>query len=384
MELQEQLSALQTELKGYVAKAAEEKTAFGTMQTETQSALDKVQKQLDAVDVKLAEKHNTGAAEKPLEEELKENEDVARLLKNRSGRATITVKSNRFFDRKTTITGAAVGASTSGVLTIDRIPGITAEARQELTVRDVLVARPTNLALVDFVKVTVAPAAGTMTAEGNAITENAVTFATASEKVRTIATFIPATKQILDDFTELAGYINSSLPYYVNLEEELQLLSGDATGENLHGLIAQAVAYDTTKNVAGDNYIDQIGHAITQIAVAKELNPTFIVMNVADWWKIRLTKDQYGRYILGDPQSPVQPNLFGKTVVPTTSMVAGHFLVGTGVAPAAEIRDRMEMQVEISTEHADFFAKNLVAVRAEKRVALVVKRPNAFVAGQFV
>jgi HK97 family phage major capsid protein len=106
-------------------------------------------------------------------------------------------------------------------------------------------------------------------------------------------------------------------------------------------------------------------------------------MNTADWWAIRLTKDNYGRYILGDPQSNVVPSLFGVRVVPTTSVTADNFLVGTGVAPAAEIRDRMDMTVEISTEHADYFAKNLVAIRAEKRMALVVKRPGAFVTGTF-
>src|SRR5487761_2691523 len=240
---------------------------------------------------------------------------------------------------------------------------LRSEARQTLRVRDLLIARPTSLALVDFVKVNAAPAVGSMTAEANAISENAVTFLSASEKVRTIATFIPATKQILDDFTELAGYIQTSLPYYVNLEEEVQMLSGDGTGENLHGLITQATAYNTAANVVGDNKIDQLGHAIAQIAKAKELDPTFIVLNTGDWWAIRLTKDAYGRYLLGDPQSNVQPSLFGLTVVPTTSMAAGSFLVGSGVAPAAEIRDRMEMQVEISTEHADFFPKNLVAIR---------------------
>ena len=381
MELKDQLSALQTELKGFVEKAAAEKQQHGTMLTETKSAVEKLQQQIDAIDLKMAEKH-AGTPEKTLAEELKENDHVARLIKDRSGRATFTVKSNHF-EQKTTISGSAVGFSTSGVLTIDRIPGITAEARQALRVRDVLTARPTSLALVDFVKVNSAPSAATMTAEGNAITENAVTFATASEKVRTIATFIPATKQILDDFTELAGYINSSLPYYVNLEEELQLLSGDATGENLHGLITQAQAYDTTLTGTGDNKIDQLGHAISQIARSKELDPTFIVLNTMDWWKIRLTKDAYGRYLLGDPQTVVRPSLFGIDVVPTTSMTAGSYLVGTGAAPAAEIRDRMEMQVEISTEHADFFQKNLVAIRAEKRVALVVKRPNAYVTGTF-
>jgi HK97 family phage major capsid protein len=233
------------------------------------------------------------------------------------------------------------------------------------------------------VALTVTAGAGSVTAEGNAINESAVTFASASEKVRTIAAFIPASKQILDDFTELAGYINSSLPYYVNLEEEQQMLSGDGTGENLHGLITQAATYDTTLNLGGDNKIDQLGHAISQIARSKELNPTFIVLNTMDWWAIRLTKDAYGRYILGDPQAAVRPSIWNLDVVSTTSMAQGSFLVGSGAAPAAEIRDRMDMQVEISTEHANFFQLNLVAVRAEKRSALIVKRPNSYVSGTF-
>lgn len=86
------------------------------------------------------------------------------MIKDRRGRATITLKANDF-QRKTTITEAAAGFQTTGVLQIDRIAGITEEARQVLTVRDALYARPTNLALVDFVKVGTKPAAGTMTAE---------------------------------------------------------------------------------------------------------------------------------------------------------------------------------------------------------------------------
>lgn len=386
MNLETELSALQVELKGFITKAAEEKTQHGTMLTETKSAVEKLQQQIDALDVKLAAKH-TGEAQVSFADSLKENEAVARLLRDRSGRATITLKGSQVPQVKTIITETGsgtglgpVGTATSGVLSIDRIPGITAEARQSLRVRDLLVARPTTLALVDFVKVSSAPSDAIMTAEANAITENAVGFTSASEKVKTVATFLPATKQILDDFTELSGYIQSALPYYVNLEEELQLLSGDGTGENLHGLITQAAAASYTA-VTGDNKIDLIGRAISQIASAKELAPTFIVLNTADWWSIRLTKDSYGRYILGDPQAPVAPNLFGIPVVPTTSMTANSFLVGSGVAPAAEIRDRMEMIVEISTEHADYFQKNLVAVRAEKRLALVVKRPNAYVTG---
>jgi HK97 family phage major capsid protein len=68
---------------------------------------------------------------------------------------------------------------------------------------------------------------------------------------------------------------------------------------------------------------------------------------------MRLQKDAFGRYILGDPQTAVRPSLFGLDVVPTTSITLGTFLVGSGNPVAAEIRDRMDMTVEISTENQD-------------------------------
>jgi HK97 family phage major capsid protein len=323
----------------------------------------------------------------PFFEKLQQNEDFARLIRDRKGVARINLSGKDLadFERKTTITSSAVGQSVSGVLQIDRTPGITQEARQVLKARDLLSAAPTTMQVVDFVKVNTPMGVASPVVEASTKPENAVTFLSTSEKVRTIATWIPATKQILDDFVELNSFISSTLPYYVNLEEEIQLLSGDNTGENLHGLITQASAFQTSLLSAtqGWNKIDIIGRAIQQITAAKELDPTFVVMHPNDWFGIRLTKDNFGRYILGDPQSNVSPSLFGLTVVYTTSIANGTFLVGSGSPIASQIRDRMEMQVEVSTEHQDFFVKNLVAVRAEKRLVLIVKRPASYITGTF-
>ena len=96
-----------------------------------------------------------------------------------------------------------------------------------------------------------------------------------------------------------------------------------------------------------------------------------------------MTKDWFGRYLIGDPQTTANANLFDLLVIPTTSIAAGTFLVGSGNPAAAEIRDRMELQFEVSTEHHDYFVKNLVACRAEKRLALIVKRAASFVTGSF-
>ena len=109
---------------------------------------------------------------------------------------------------------------------------------------------------------------------------------------------------------DLASFLNSSLKYYVNLAEEQQLLSGDNVGEDLHGLIPQASAFNTGVLGPGGQRVGTklmlLADPSQQITNSKELQPTFIVMHPSDWWDIRLTKDGFGRYILGDPQSAGQ------------------------------------------------------------------------------
>lgn len=386
MELKDQLTALQAEQKTYFEKAAAEEKARGTVLEETKTKIDALQKQVDAIDIKLAERHAQGQAEETLQEVLSKDESIAKIMRDKRGTAAIVLKGRHAsMERKTTVSISAVGVSTSGVMPIDRTPGIVQEARQQLRLRNMLTSRPTQMALVDFVKVNAPMTRASPQTEASDKFENAVTFTTKSERVRTLATIIPATRQVLDDMTELAGFLDTSLRYYVNFAEEVQMLSGSGSGEDLDGYITQATSFNTglLSASAGWNKIDIVGRAIQQITAAKELQPTFIVMHPTDWWGIRLTKDSYGRYILGDPQEMTSPTLFGLDVVSTTSIASGTFLVGSGSPVASEIRDRMELVVEVSTEHSDYFSKNLVAIRAEKRLALVIYRPASFITGTF-
>ncbi len=345
-----------------------------------------MQRQLDAIDLSIKDRAVGGIARESLLDKLKSEDSFQRLIKDRRGSATLTLtgKDLSLFERKTTITAVGQGFMQTGVLAIDRIPGITPEARQVLTVRDVLTANPTVMQVVDFVRVQTPMSIASPVPEASTKPENQLSFTSLSEKVRTLATFIPASKQILDDMAELANFINTSIGYYVDLAEEQQLLFGDATVENLHGLVPQAMAFDKTQlPAAGATKIDVIGCAIEQIEVAKELAPTFAIIHPSDWWSMKLLKDTLGRYILGDPQSTATPRIFDLDVIPTTSMSKGSFLIGSGNAAASEIRDRQELVVEVSTEHANFFIQNLVAIRAEKRLCLIVKRPNSYVTGTF-
>jgi HK97 family phage major capsid protein len=401
MEIKDQLAALQTELKTHFDKAAAEQKTAGTMLTETKDTITKLQTQVDAMDVKLAHKLVQDQSQgSTLVKTFREDEGLQKLLRDKKGQAVITIKGSDIADlmnRKTIISDIVsgssggdtlnpVGAATSGVLQIDRTPGIVTEARQTLKIRDLFSARPTTMQVIDFVKVSSPLAIASPVAEGSVKPQNSLSFTTVSEQVRLLATWIPATRQVLDDFTELMSFIQSSLPYYVNQEEELQFLSGDGTGQNIHGLIPQAAAFNAAllpSAAKGWNKIDVIATAIKQINAAKEIDPTFAVLSTNDWWDMRLQKDGFGRYILGDPQTAVRPSIFGLDVVPTTSMAAGTFLVGSGSPVAAEIRDRMDMVVEISTSHDTYFTRNLIAIRAEKRVAFITKRSASFVSGSF-
>lgn len=249
-------------------------TAFGGKIDALDEKVNAVQKQADGIDMQLATRlAQASFNENPIETQMKESDSLSRLFKERRGTAVVKFKDAAYArlaqGLKTTITETQQGFMTTGVMPIERIPGIVPEAWQILTVRNVLTATPTTQAVVDFVRVSTPLSIASPVPEASLKPENQLSFNSISEKVRTLATWVPASKQILDDMTEMMGFIQSSMPYYVNLAEELQLLFGDGTGENLQGLIPQATAF-VGGLPAGSTRIDAIGAAIAQIQTAKE------------------------------------------------------------------------------------------------------------------
>lgn len=343
-----------------------------------------MQRQLDAISIEMAQKHFAGTfGDQPdLGKLLRESDQIARLLHDKKGTAFIELPT-ALLERKTLIDRPTVGFSTVGVLQSDRSPGIVPEARARLFLRSLLTSRPTALGMVDFLKVNSAPAPASMQTESSAKTENAVTFTTASQKVETVATWIPASRQVLDDMTELMGYLATALPFECDLREETQLLFGNGTSPDLNGLYTQATAFDTSllSLTPGWTKSDLLSCAVQQIQIAAETDPSFVVLHPTDYWQILRTKDANRNYMFGR-NGMVDP-FWGLTPVVTKNMSSGLFLVGSGAPVAAEIRDRMTTQLEISTQHSTYFTENKIAIRAEKRLALVCYRAASFIKGTF-
>jgi HK97 family phage major capsid protein len=106
------------------------------------------------------------------------------------------------------------------------------------------------------------------------------------------------------------------------------------------------------------------------------------VLHPSDWADIELTKTDNGQYLFTNPQNGNEPRLWRLPVVDTQAMTLDNFLVGA-FKLGAQIFDREDANVEISTEDQDNFIKNLVTIRAEERLALAVYRPESFVKGAF-
>ena len=208
-----------------------------------------------------------------------------------------------------------------------------------------------------------------------------ITWTLVNVPVRTIAHYMKASRQILDDAPMLQSEINNRLLYGLALEEEEQILLGDGTNGNMLGIIPQAADYDTGLTVSGDTKIDLIRHALYQVTVSKYL-PTAIVLNPKDWHDMDLIKTTQGAYILSNPASQTDPRLWGYRVVPSLSMTAGRFLVGN-FSTGAQIFDRMNSTVEVARQNEDDFIRNMVSILAEERIALAVYVGNAFVEGAF-
>lgn len=199
--------------------------------------------------------------------------------------------------------------------------------------------------------------------------------------ISTIAHWVLASRQILDDAPQLKGLIDTDLLYGLGYAEELQLLHGAGTGTDLLGIYTQATAFAAGSVViAAANKIDVIGVAMTQNALAEE-PVTGIVVHPSDWSEMRLLKNTQGEYVMGPPGADVEPRLFGVPAVVTQAMIAGSFLVGN--FQKATLYDRMAARVEVSTEDSDNFRKNLVTVLAEERIGLAVKAPAAFTKGTY-
>jgi HK97 family phage major capsid protein len=264
------------------------------------------------------------------------------------------------------------------------LPGIQDIRFRPLTIADLFPSGTTNSPLIRYLVESAVTNAAAAVAEGGLKPESALSFSKVDGTLHKLATFLPVTDEMLEDWAQARSYIDARLVLFIRLAEEAQLLSGDGTGANLVGLLnraglATSIAKGTAPSVAADNSMDAIYRQITAIRVSQFLEPDAIVIDPNGWQTINLAKATgTGNYFAGGPFGDVANQvLWGKRVAVSPAMAANTALVGA-FQQGGQIFRKGGITVEASNSHADFFQRNQTALRAEERLELVVYRPGAF------
>lgn len=361
----------------------------GKLSAETKDTVDKMASELNAL--KEAEKTLKAAlgeleqhvAQMPLANAKQVVESVGQQVISAEALKTFAASVAASQRISIPVKAALLTANVPGnIVAPDRLPGIDTAPKQRLFIRDLIAPGTTASNTIYWVQQTGFTNNAAAVAENTTKPYSNIEFAEKITPVRTIAHLFKASKQILDDFSQLQSQVDAEMRFGLKYVEEQEILFGDGTGAHLEGIIPQASAFAAAFQVENKNGIDDLRLAMLQAQLAR-FPASGHVLHFIDWAKIELTKDTLGRYILANPAALTGPTLWGLPVVATEATAfQGKFLTGAFSA-GAQIFDREETNVVISTENADDFEKNMITIRCEERLALAVKRPEAFVYGSF-
>jgi len=270
---------------------------------------------------------------------------------------------------------------------IERDP-IVIPPKRKHRVRSLFPSRTTTAAIVEYFRMTGFTNAAASVAEYGAGSfgakpQAAMTFQGYQAPVRTLAHWEAAHRNVLADEPQLRSIIDNELLYGLRLEEDDQILNGSGTGEDLEGILLTTgvQTYDWSAGASlpvPDTKADAIRRAAT-LAFLAYYEPTGVVLHPNDWEDIELNKDSNGQYLMSvSIQQGGEARMWRMPVVDTPAITEGTALVGA-FGTGAQLYDRETANIRIAEQHEDFFTRNAIVVLAEQRLALAVKRPEAFV-----
>jgi HK97 family phage major capsid protein len=371
------LEKIETSMAAQSEKADAELKNLGKVTIETKAALDNLgttQRELADRLVTLEQKGVASGDATPTEETWGAQVVKAETLKAFQGGNTQKAR----IEVKNTL----VGSDTT--VAPDRKPGIVPGAFQVLTLESFLNALPTSSNAIEFTKEVSFTNNAAETAEGAAKPESAVTWALVNMPVSTVAHWIKISRQLAMDNAALAAYVNNRMRYGVNRKVETQLVAGNGTAPALSGML-------NAGNFTPHGFLSgAIGTVLPMLVLIRKIiaaswNAGYpadaILLNPMDWAdiEIALLTTQAGQVRVSVDENGVM-RLFGVPVIQSVGMTQGQVAVGA-FAQAYTVYNREGVVVELSESDSDNFVKNLVTIRAERRLALAAEVPGAVRAG---
>lgn len=273
----------------------------------------------------------------------------------------------------------------------DQVPGIFMGELVQPTVRDAFSNAPTTSNMVNFIREDVANnvnAAAAFVEGGDTVkAESTLAFDDDEAPVRTIATTVPVTDQIIEDVPGFQALIEGRLRDFLAQAEDDALLNGDGVSPNLKGLLnttgvqlADATYWAANAVPDAGTSNEDLNRLTASLTLVRETGlaiPSFLMISPAGLDYMLMATDANRNYLAGNPFSTTGiPRFRGLPVIVTNKLADNEAVVGDG--RMAAVRDRMAAKVDIGYVDKQF-TQNRKTLRAEERLAFAVYRPAAFV-----
>jgi HK97 family phage major capsid protein len=360
-------------------------------QAEMKAMIDKVEEKLVAIELESKRLRDNAPTERKSMGQIFTSNAIYEGMKsaNRGSDAPVSI------ERKDI---TSLTASAGALIRPDRDPEVYRNPSRPIRIRDLIGSLPLSSNSIEIMRQNVftnnAGPQGTVAGLGGgefvAKNQSEITWELITATVKTIAHWLPASRQVLSDAPLLAGLIDVELAYGLQLESDSQLLLGDGTGQNLTGIMVDAGISNIAKLPAGTAAADipaamitHIRKALTTIQTFEYYNANGVIVNPLDWERLETAKATDGHYLMIQfPTEGASERIWRMPVVVTNAMPVNSFVLGD-FTMGAKIYDRESIEIRVSESHADYFVKNGVAILAEERYAFSINRPKAMCKGSF-
>lgn len=371
------LDGIEARLNAMSTKADGELATLGKVTADTKTALETIGTQQRELADRLLSLEQKGLAGPATGDDAGESWGK-QFTKHASYQAMMTGGAQRArVEVKNTIVGA------DATVPPDRKPGVVPGASNMLTIEALYNALPTASNAIEFTKENAFTNNAAEAAEGAQKAESALTFTLVNMPISTVAHWIKISRQLAMDNRALAAYVDTRMRYGVNRKVEVQLVAGDGTAPNISGFL-------DTGNFTAHGYADAaLGSTLKKFTLIRKVvadlwNAGYmanaVVLNAADWATMEteaMVSTSTGVAIAYDAQGP---RLWGLRVIQSVGMTADQFAVGD-FTQHGTIYNREGVVVDMSESDSDNFTKNLITLRAERRLALATEVPAAVRAG---
>lgn len=285
----------------------------------------------------------------------------------------------RFEMKNTILTGGD-----NSVTQHDKLPGVVEGAFRSLSVFPTIQTGSASSNIVYYSRELLWTNNAAGQTEGSAKAESVLTFEEVNTPIQTIAHFLKASKQALDDSDFLASYIDRRMRHGVQNKTENQIINGDGTGTNFSGWLATGNSTATSPTGTGD--IFGLANKMKYEVIAADYMPDFFYMNPADWATMEVTRRGTGDAAFVAASGAISyvnngmtPLLWGLPVVVSNNIPAGTIICKS--RDADMYADRQSTVIEMFEQDDTNVQSNLVTIRGELRGAALNFRPTAIRTG---